>query len=509
MQADNSGGGQVWVPEGAWGDLGGSLIHLSYGQSTAYTVLKDEVNGQVQGGVIALPFKLMSSAMRARFNPANNNQLYITGFKGWQTNATLLSAINRITYKGQPFKRVSKLKASTKGLYLTFNHTLDPTSANNLQNYSIQRWNYLYSKQYGSAHFATDIPEKELEKYRNTESKSVGRVGIPSNRSGESVYITAVKLLPDNKTVFLKIQDMKPVDQMKIDYSLLTSKGQELSQTIYNTIYNLTADSIEVADMVSIDTLKEQEKRNAYDLGAKVEVIDEYGNQDTFKSRTLALQVKDTDSVSPFLQPGSFSATYTGYIQVAEKDRVTFQARGNGQLTFELNNKTLINFNGNQQKVTSKVTSLNSGFHAYTIRYRSGNSHPRFLILWNGNKFPLSPVSPLSLRFLSDGAIKKAQIMRDQRSFVAEKRCFNCHSTEIELNMPELQQDSPSLDNIGSRIKQAWMAKWIANPQTLRHQTNMPKLVNNNEAAHIAAYLATKVTSPLQKQCKVIKAINY
>ena len=147
-----------------------TYAHLSYGPSKAYTVLKEEVNGQVQGGVIHLPFKLMSSAMRARFNPANPQELYITGFKGWQTNASLASAINRITYKGQTFERARNIKATEKGIYLTFNVELDEQSANDLSNYGIERWNYFYTNQYGSGHFATGLPEEDLAPFTKTEN---------------------------------------------------------------------------------------------------------------------------------------------------------------------------------------------------------------------------------------------------------------------------------------------------------------------------------------------------
>ncbi|NQZ58149.1 MAG: cytochrome C, partial [Lentisphaeraceae bacterium] len=105
MNVDNSGGGQVWVPKGAWGDFGGSLIHLSYGKSKAYSVFKEEVNGQVQGGVVEIPFRLMSSGLRIRFNPQFKDEAMVVGFKGWQTNAIRGTAINRVRYLGKKFIR--------------------------------------------------------------------------------------------------------------------------------------------------------------------------------------------------------------------------------------------------------------------------------------------------------------------------------------------------------------------------------------------------------------------
>ena len=39
---DNSGGGQAWVTSSKWGPLKDQLLHLSYGQSKMYVVLKEE-----------------------------------------------------------------------------------------------------------------------------------------------------------------------------------------------------------------------------------------------------------------------------------------------------------------------------------------------------------------------------------------------------------------------------------------------------------------------------------
>ena len=47
---DNSGGGQEWVTSKRWGPFHGELLHTSYGRSSLYLVLKEEVAGQMQGG---------------------------------------------------------------------------------------------------------------------------------------------------------------------------------------------------------------------------------------------------------------------------------------------------------------------------------------------------------------------------------------------------------------------------------------------------------------------------
>jgi len=110
---DNSGGGQVWVTSDAWGPFKGELLHLSYGTSSLFKVLKEEVNGQMQGGVVRFPVKFTSSAMRARFN-SKDGQLYLSGLRGWQSNAAKEGGFDRVRYTGAPVCMPTGLNATTK-----------------------------------------------------------------------------------------------------------------------------------------------------------------------------------------------------------------------------------------------------------------------------------------------------------------------------------------------------------------------------------------------------------
>jgi hypothetical protein len=98
---DNSSGGQVWVTSPKWGPLQGRLLHMSYGQSSLYEVLTQEVDGVVQGGVARIPLKFATGLMRARFAP-HDGELYVAGQRGWQTNGTEDGAIQRVRYTGKP-----------------------------------------------------------------------------------------------------------------------------------------------------------------------------------------------------------------------------------------------------------------------------------------------------------------------------------------------------------------------------------------------------------------------
>src|SRR5262249_57363469 len=49
-EADNSAGGQVWVPKGKWGPLSEQMLHLSYGRCKLYLVMPQRVSDTMQAG---------------------------------------------------------------------------------------------------------------------------------------------------------------------------------------------------------------------------------------------------------------------------------------------------------------------------------------------------------------------------------------------------------------------------------------------------------------------------
>ncbi|MDB6015977.1 MAG: Cytochrome c oxidase polypeptide [Pedosphaera sp.] len=217
-ETDNSSGGQVWVTSDKWGPYKGEMLHLSYGKCALYLVLKEEVGGVMQGGVVRIPATFTSSAMRGRFN-AKDGQLYIVGLQGWQTTAVKLAGFDRVRYTGKPVHSVKGLHITKESIQLTFTEPLDPSSANDVENYSSKRWNYVAK---GDNYGANEIS-----------------VVSPTKRGRDVVNITAASLSPDGRTVTLKIEDLKPVQQMSIKYTLKAKDGVEMSQDVQFTINKL------------------------------------------------------------------------------------------------------------------------------------------------------------------------------------------------------------------------------------------------------------------------------
>jgi len=232
QDVDNSCGGQVWVTSDKWGPFQGELLHLSYGQSSLFKVMKEFVNDQVQGGVYKIPVKLDSSAMRARFN-SKDGQLYISGLKGWQTNAGKDGCLDRVRYTGKPVDMPTTLKATDKGMTIGFTCSLDPATASDVQNYGVEVWNYKWTSAYGSPQVST-LPESEQPKPSagDPPKKKTGDVHDP-------MVVKSAKLSADGKSVFLEIPNMRTVMQMKIKFNIKAADGTVLNSQIHNTINNL------------------------------------------------------------------------------------------------------------------------------------------------------------------------------------------------------------------------------------------------------------------------------
>ena len=206
---DNSGGGQVWVTSDKWGPLEDQLLHMSYGQSKLYVVLKEEKNGQIQGGVSRIPVELSSSAMRARINPGDG-QLYVSGLKGWQTNAKGTGGFDRIRYTGKPVHLPKSLEIKKDRIEVGFYESLDPQLANDLSKYKLGAWNLKWTSNYGSP----EIPLDDLK-------------------------LDKVELLEDGKTIALHVTNLHPAHMVQIDYELKSANGIAFKGRIDHTIHEV------------------------------------------------------------------------------------------------------------------------------------------------------------------------------------------------------------------------------------------------------------------------------
>ena len=171
---DRSPAEMIRVPRNAWGNLGGSLLNLSYGTGRVFIVPHEEVNGQWQGAVCELPMPAFSTGiMRGRF--ADDGALYTCGLYAWAGNATSPGGFHRIRRGTTPAQVPLTFHAGKGVLSVTFS---DPVSDSKS---SVKTWSLKRSKNYGSSHY----DERELS-------------------------IREVKMSSDRRTVFLEIPDLAP-----------------------------------------------------------------------------------------------------------------------------------------------------------------------------------------------------------------------------------------------------------------------------------------------------------
>lgn len=104
------------------------------------------------------------------------------------------------------------------GIVVEFTSPLDAESAADVDNYAVEQWNYLWTGDYGS-------PEVSVED--------------PTIKERDPVEVDNVELLPDGKSVLIKITDLKPVMSMKIQYKIKAADGTAMDSAIFITINKL------------------------------------------------------------------------------------------------------------------------------------------------------------------------------------------------------------------------------------------------------------------------------
>jgi type 1 glutamine amidotransferase/glucose/arabinose dehydrogenase len=214
---DNSTGGQAWVTSDRWGPLQGQLLSFSFGQSSMMLVLREQVDGLWQGGVVPMKVGFASGAIRGRFRP-QDGQLYVAGTKGWVSNATRDGSLQRVRYTGAPVNLPVEMHAVAGGLKLRFAEPLDKEIAESGDSWALEQWNYLYGAQYGS---------KDLSALQ------------PGVEGHDPVNVKSVRLSGDGCTAFLEIPKLGPVMQLRVRYSLRSAAGAPVKGEIDGTIHRL------------------------------------------------------------------------------------------------------------------------------------------------------------------------------------------------------------------------------------------------------------------------------
>lgn len=234
-------------------------------------------------------------------------------------------------------------------------------------------------------------------------------------------------------------------------------------------------------------------------VGPGLTVTYESGGQtDTTTTPNVWLYSVDGTPVTPFLNPGKFTATWEGFITVDLRDNYTFKAELNGAFKLEVNSNVVLEASvQNGASDPSKRVRLNKGQNAIKLTYTSpASGDAYFRLLWSTPDIGFEPISFNSMVHAVDNApLKKGDQLRLGRELFIEHRCVKCHTGLSADKLPDLALDAPDFKGIGSRRSYDWIARWIENPHANRALAQMPKMLHGAtakaDAEAIASYLVT------------------
>lgn len=203
---DRSPAELLWVPRNAWGNLGGSLLNLSYGTGRAFIVPHEQVSGKWQGAVCELPMPAFATGiMRGRF--AADGALYTCGMFAWAGNATDPGGFHRIRRGTVPAHVPLEIHAFKGGLKVVFSDPLDPSSVKT-DAFACGVWSLRRSAEYGSDH-----------------------------HNQHPLPITAASLDKAGRILTLSIPQLGPTQCYSLNARLVAVGGAAVERNIHGTIH--------------------------------------------------------------------------------------------------------------------------------------------------------------------------------------------------------------------------------------------------------------------------------
>jgi cytochrome c2 len=208
---------QTWLVDAKMGPLNDALIHVGFNRPELFRVLLNDRFPKPQAALVSVVRNFDLPVLNAAVNPADGF-VYMTGFQvmGWGTTAKRESGLMRVRYTGAPVTVPREVVPMDQGILLRFEVALDPKLATDPASYSIESWHYKRTYQYGSPHLKAD--------------------GTPGQ---DWITPSSAYLSQDGKSVFVGVPGMKPVQQMRVGWSLATAEGLKTEENAYFTPYEL------------------------------------------------------------------------------------------------------------------------------------------------------------------------------------------------------------------------------------------------------------------------------
>jgi hypothetical protein len=216
-QVNASAISQTWLTGAKMGPLNDSLIHVGFNRPELFRVMINNRFAKPQAAVVSIVRDFDVPALNAIVNPADG-ALYVAGFQvvGWGTTSKSLSGLARVRYTGAPVTLPREVVPMDKGVLVKFDVPLDAKTATERASFTMESWHYRRTSQYGSPHL-------------NAEGKPGQDWLTPSG-----AYLSL-----DKRSVFIAMPTMKPVEQMRVGWSLAATDGAKFEGNAYFTPYEL------------------------------------------------------------------------------------------------------------------------------------------------------------------------------------------------------------------------------------------------------------------------------
>lgn len=214
---DQSGAGQVWLKgtggtTAKMGTFNGSLIHIGYNRPEIFKIYLDK--DREQGAVVPLLSGFHSGVLKGRMNPVDG-LLYLCGFEIWGSSGSSISGLFRVKPGTATSWIPQQIKAEKRGVLLSFGQALSPELAAEVGRFSVDRWNYRQTHEYGSGNFKLD--------------------GTPGQ---ESLPVSSTKLSADKKSLFIGLPGMAPAQTLRVTYRLPVPDSVQVD-SVYLTVRSL------------------------------------------------------------------------------------------------------------------------------------------------------------------------------------------------------------------------------------------------------------------------------
>lgn len=486
-RVDRSPSTMAVVTSDRWGLPKDTLLSVSYGVGRIFVVPTQTIDGLMQGGVTPLPIEFDTGIMRTRFNP-RDGQLYTCGLYGWAGNKTQAGGFYRVRHTGQPLRLPVGLNVLTNGVVLTFTTELDPVSASEPGNYSVERWNYRWTANYGS-------PDYRLN-------------GEPGR---DRVEVKSARVAADRRRVFLELSDVQPVMQMNIQMNLRAADGAPVQTFVHHTIHRVAAERGEqrLGEVLPGAAVVEQ-PRLAHEAPGLINrvysaQVTSWGTNDARRARLVALNVPAGTSPTPYLPPGKFTATWDGFLKLELSEDYHFFAWGRGRVWLKINDADAIPpSDATPAQINYPTVRLRAGLNRLQFIYESAADGLGLVrLFWKSGDDSWEPVPPTAFVFdAAEGALKESDTRRLGRELFASRLCVKCHDSGTLISgepMPELSSDAPALDDVLPDFRTDWLVRYLQNPQ-LHPDGWMPSVLHGSpeqvrqDATDITAFLDSLIT---------------